>query len=388
MKDVCTTTYNNIRLWDGISDAYIDQSSITICNETVTGLGKIDGIVKDMSGLTVIPGLIDSHIHISVDPEHTSIEEFLNEPKEVTIEKMNRRAKRMVDKGITTARDLGGGKWLEIDLRDRILQGEIPGPRLLCAGQPLTTPDGHCHFWGGGVKSQGEIQSVIDRQHRHDVDLIKVMATGGVYTPNTNPGESQFSLNDLSFAVQYAKELGYHVAAHCHGTEGIHRATLAGVKTIEHCSWFNKDGERSHCDLSVIADIVNNNAWVSPTINTEWSRYADRSNAEGQLIRESFRLMRKAGVQFIASTDAGIPNVFHHEFAKGLSMFADLADMTPLEVLKSSTGNAAFALGYADRFGSLRVGLSADFIFVEGDPLRDLKVLQTPALVVARGVEQ
>lgn len=149
MKDVCTTTYNNVRIWDGISDTYLDQSSITIWNEMVTGLGKIDGNVKDMSGLTVTPSLIDSHIHISVDPEHRSIEEFLNEPQEVTIEKMNRRAKRMVDKGITTARDLGGGKWLEIDLRNRILQGEIPGPRLLCAGQPLTTPDGHCHFWGG-----------------------------------------------------------------------------------------------------------------------------------------------------------------------------------------------------------------------------------------------
>jgi len=388
MKDICTTTYNNVRLWDGISDEYSEQSSITVCNEAVSGLGKTDGVVKDMSGLTVIPGLIDSHIHISVDPDHTSIEEFLNEPKEVTIEKMNRRAKRMVDMGITTARDLGGGKWLEIELRNRILRGEIPGPRLLCAGQPLTTPDGHCYCWGGGVENTGDIQTVIDRQHRHDVDLIKVMATGGVYTPNTNPGQSQFSLNDLSFAVQYAKDLGYDVAAHCHGTEGIHRASLAGVKTIEHCSWFNQEGERSHCDLHVIADIVSNNTWVSPTINSEWSKYIDKNNQEGQLIRESFRLMCKAGVKFIASTDAGIPKVYHHEFAKGLSLFANLADMTPLEVLKSSTGDAALALGCADRFGSLQVGLSADFLFIEGDPLRDLQVLQTPALVVARGVEQ
>ena len=382
------TTYNNVRIWDGISNEYSEHSSITIYQETIATLGQLDGEVKDMSGLTMLPGLIDAHIHISVDPDFTGIEEFLKESTQTTMAKMIRRAQRMIAAGITTARDLGGGKWLEVELRNRISTGEIAGPRLLCAGQPLTTPNGHCYFWGGCAENTADIRNVLDRQHSKDVDLIKIMATGGVYTPTTNPGQSQFSLEDLTFAVVYARELGYDVAAHCHGTEGIQRAVLAGVRTIEHCSWFDKKGKRSYCDLSVIADIVENGVWVSPTINTGWSKYIEQDDKEGQLIRDSLHKMKRAGVKFIASTDAGIPKVYHHELAKGLRLFGELADLNPREVLKSATSSAAKALGYENKFGSLKTGLAADFVFVEGDPLTDLGVLQNPVLVVARGIEQ
>ncbi|NIR98971.1 MAG: amidohydrolase family protein, partial [Gammaproteobacteria bacterium] len=176
---------------------------------------------------------MDAHVHMELNPEDRE------PPKQTDLGQrplMRERAAAMVSAGITTARDLGGGAWLELELRDRINAGEVPGPRLLCAGQPITSPGGHCHFWGGEAADMDAANTVLTRQVAHGVDLIKVMATGGRMTRGSTPLEPQFDLPTLAGIVAAAHDHQLPVAAHCHGTAGIELAAQAGVTTIEHCS--------------------------------------------------------------------------------------------------------------------------------------------------------
>ena len=377
------TVYSNLRIWDGLADTYLDADSIAVENGRIAALGSsMRG--RDMGGLTAIPGLIDAHVHMVLDPALHAIADQLAQDRETIWAKMVRRAEAMVRAGITTARDLGGGKWLELELRDRINAGEIVGPRLLCAGQPVTSVKGHCHFWGGEAVDVDAAEAVIQRQHQHGVDLIKVMATGGMQTPESQPKDAQFDANETRAIVAAANALGYDVAAHCHGTPGIEYAANAGVRTIEHCSWIGKSGRREPYDPVVAAEIARRGVWISPTVNAGWARFGPDFAAT---VTANMRGMKAAGCRLIASTDAGIPNVRHEDLAKALPVFAGLAELTPVETLKSATSTSAEALGVAHETGTLRTGLRADFLLVEGDPLADLSILQAPVLVVAHGHE-
>jgi imidazolonepropionase-like amidohydrolase len=377
-------TLTNVRLWDGLSDGYLEADAITIQDERVAAVGEradLGGEARDMSGLTVIPGLIDAHVHMSLNPDIGAAASQADPGDSAAIAE---RAAAMVRAGITTARDLGGGNWLEIEVRDRVRRGEIPGPRLLCAGQPVTSPQGHCHFWGGEAANLEEALAVIARQIEHDADLIKVMATGGNLTVGSDPILAQFDLETLTAMVAEAKRHGRTVAAHCHGTAGIRNASHAGVHTIEHCSWRGPNGTGTDFDPDTAAQIAKEGIWVSPTVNSGWKRFIGRQDFEPK-IRENYRRMREAGVRLIASTDAGIPNVYHDQLAAALPVFAHYADLTPVEVLRAATSDCALALGLQNVTGALKPGLDADLLLVEGDPLSDLEVLTKPVSVFARG---
>ena len=376
-------TYTNLRLWDGVADAYANANSVAVEGEVIAGIGRDLG-GEDCGGLTVVPGLIDAHVHMVLDPSYRTVAEQLAEQPDALRRKMAERAFAMVRAGITTARDLGGGEWLELELRDRIDAGEIPGPRLLCAGQPVTSVGGHCHFWGGEAANVEEACAVIERQHAHKVDLVKLMATGGMQTAGSRPKDAQFDQATTTAIVRAANARGYAVAAHCHGTPGIRHAAKAGVYTIEHCSWIGADGKRGDYDPEVVREIARRGIWISPTVHAGWARFGDAFAAQATA---NFRAMKAAGCRLTASTDAGIPNVYHHDLARALPVFARLAELTPVQTLRSATSVGAAALGLADATGVLREGMCADLLFVRGDPLTDLSALTRPALVVARGRE-
>jgi len=299
---------------------------------------------------------------------------------------MAERAAAMVSAGITTARDLGGGGWHELTLRDRIASGAVAGPRLLCAGQPVTTPGGHCHFWGGEAADLNSARQVIDRQVAHGVDLIKVMATGGMYTRGSNPAGAQFDLATLTGIVAAADAHGLPVAAHCHGTQGIEFAAAAGVRTIEHCSWMGANGWAGNYEDAIARLMLERGVWVSPTVNRGWRRYLD-SDDPGKLqrIRAAFQAMAALGIPFVASTDAGIPGVLHHQLPEALAVFAAISEFSNETVLHSATAGAAEALGLEALTGRLAEGMSADLLLVDGDPLEDLSALARPVGVWAAG---
>ncbi|MCR9277941.1 MAG: amidohydrolase family protein [Pseudomonadaceae bacterium] len=377
-----------LKIWDG--NSYHAGDSIRIEGRRITALGAMDELsagcdIRSLPGITAIPGLIDAHVHMELDPENRKPPAF-TDPS--VYPGMLTRAQAMVRAGITTARDLGGGAWLEMRLRDEIKADEALGPRLLCAGQPITIPNGHCHFWGGHAETPDEALMVLERQVAHQADLIKVMATGGQMTPGSQPKDSQYPESTLRSIVARASEHDLSVAAHCHGTDGIRNAANAGVLTIEHCSWVGPDGWGANYDPEVAATIAANQLWVSPTINRGWQRYLRAENPKPLArVRANFAAMRDAGVRFIASTDAGIPGVFHHHLPQALDVFARVTQFSAEQVLRSATSNAADALGLGAETGRLASGLSADLVLLDGDPLIDLGTLSRPVGVWARGIE-
>ena len=391
MRCVERVTYRNVRVWDGVADGYAEADSVTVAGGRIVavdeaGRGANGKASRDMAGMTALPGLMDAHVHMTLDPTLKTPPEQLAVSDDALVAGIERRALAMAQAGITTARDLGGGKWLELAVRDRIRAGELPGPRLLCAGQPVTSARGHCHFWGGEAVDAESAAAVIERQAQHGVDLIKVMATGGFLTEGSAPGDAQYDRETLAAIVACARRRGYDVAAHCHGTEGIDHAARAGVTTIEHCSWISKQGGRDGYVPAVAERIAAKGVWVSPTIGAGWRRFIGAGKFE-HTVKASFARMREAGVRLIASTDAGIPNVFHHDLPRALPVFAHFASLSPVQTLRTATSDCAAALGLGGETGRLAPGFAADVLFVEGDPLADLAALESPVLVLARGRE-
>jgi imidazolonepropionase-like amidohydrolase len=383
-----------LRIWDGVSDRYLDGAdAIRIEGARIAAIGSgrelaAGAEVQRFDGAAALPGLCDAHVHMTLDATKRPPADQLETPRAVAERAMAERALAMLRSGITTARDMGGGAWLELDLRDRIARGEIPGPRLLCAGQPVTSIGGHCHFWGGEASGEQEIRSTVRRQVERGADWIKVMATGGVLTRGTSTGSAQFGVAELTALVDEAGRHGRGVAAHCHGTPGIRNAVAARVQTIEHCSWVGPDGFGSGLDSDVVRAMASHAIWASPTVNAGWRRFfesGERGARFRERMRECYRAMRQAGVRFVASTDAGIPGVEHHRLPEALRTFARYAELTPSEALRTATSHPARALGLADVTGSLRPGLAADLLIVAGDPLSDLAALEAREAVFARG---
>ncbi len=386
------------RVWDGESDAPSARPlTVRIEGDRIEAIGSDADLTADARGIhlenaTLLPGLIDCHVHMELDPAIGPPRDQLAVPDERRRVVMRRRAEAMVRAGITTARDLGGGRGLELELRDHIHAGECPGPRLLCAGQPITSPGGHCHFWGGEARGRLGVEAVIRRNLARGCDWIKVMATGGVLTRGKGITEVQLSLDELSHAVRTAGAAGRSVAAHCHGTAGIGLASQAGVRTVEHCSFAGAEGFGSDFDPAVVDALARRGPvdplWVSPTVNSGWGRRRGGADGPTPFWRRMGRVLaalREAGVGLVASTDAGIPGVLHHRLPEALPVFAELAGLSPVEVLRSATSEAARALGLGRETGRVAPGFAADLVAVAGDPLADLGALGRPRLVVARG---
>jgi imidazolonepropionase-like amidohydrolase len=377
--------YENLNIWDGESRSHPKGALVVSDGLFVSEAIDPDGQARDMGGLFAIPGLIDAHVHMCLDPELKDPLQQTLPAKEKIVADIRKRASMMVRAGITTARDLGGGEFLEIKVRDEIAAGKTLGPRLVCAGQPITSVGGHCHFWGGEASGDDEAIAVLERQREKGVDLIKMMVTGGNITPGSRPIDSQFDDQTVTHVVALAKQYGFHVAAHCHGTNGIRQAALAGVTTVEHCSWVGESGWGKAFDTAVVSLMANNGVWVSPTINAGWKRFTQKAFTE--MVQQNYRKMKEAGIRLIASTDAGIPNVFHHDLPSALPVFAHFAGLSAEEVLRAATSDCAEAIGLGGVTGLIRPGYSADFVLYEEDPLVNLEALKEPVMVVSRGRE-
>ncbi|MEM7098878.1 MAG: amidohydrolase family protein [Pseudomonadota bacterium] len=383
-----THTLTNLTIWDG--HKILEENTIVLIGTQISRICHADDLAagtqtRDCAGLSAIPGLIDAHVHLELNPDEKDPPE---KTTETVIPLMAERALKMAKKGITTARDLGGGAWYELALREQIATREKIGPRMICSGQPITSPNGHCHFWGGEAEDLAAALSVLERQIEHGVDLIKVMATGGRMTKGSSPSDAQFSEEDLTAIVARAHSHHRPVAAHCHGTEGIRRAAVAGVNTIEHCSWVGPEGWASDYQSDIADLIAAKDIWVSPTVNKGWQRMLDsQTGAVLGRVRNAYREMLAKGIPMVASTDAGIPGVFHDELAPALVVFAKIAELDNEQALRSATSDAAIALGIAQKTGSLKAGQEADVLLLDGNPVDDLSAITRPVETYVRGVQ-
>lgn len=335
---------------------------------------------RDLGDVTLMPGMIDAHVHLGFDGGSAPVRRMRAESTEQQAMLMLRSARELLSVGVTTARDLGSRGYLSVAVRQAIEEGTARGPRILAAGAPLTVTGGHCWFMGGEVDDEHEARKLVRGHHKNGVDLIKVMSTGGFMTPGSAPWHTQFTGRELRMIVEEAHRLAKPVAAHCHGVDGIRRAVAVGVDTLEHCTFVRPDG--AHEVVPEIADaIAESSSYVSPTMNAK-ARTMMASGAWEPPVADLYR----RGAKIIMSTDAGIDGTPHHDYVAAVVSLVD-AGLPVAEVISAATCRAAQAMGLGHVTGRLAIGLSADLIAVGGDPISDPPALRDLRLVVARGHE-
>jgi imidazolonepropionase-like amidohydrolase len=369
-------------------DETVTDGAVVIGADTVDWVGASAAVPAeyaalprtDYPGSTIMPGLIDCHVHLGLDGGPDPSARMRGETDEQQLVLMLRSARELLGVGVTTARDLGARSYLDVVVRDAIAGGLARGPRLVVATRPITVTGGHCWFMGGEADSADDLRRMVRTHHKHGADLIKVMATGGFMTPGSAPWYAQFSTAQLAVIVEEARRVDKAVAAHAHGIEGMRRAVEAGVSTLEHCSFVTETNERRF-DEALAAMIAERGIFVCPTVNVNAPYVAELT---GIVLGEYLMAMSDMGVRLIAGTDAGVDNVPHHQYAGGLEHLVKLG-FRPADVLAMATTEAAAALGVDAITGRLAPGYDADIIVVDGDPLADISALGRLRRVIARG---
>ncbi|WP_259471827.1 amidohydrolase family protein [Streptomyces shenzhenensis] len=332
--------------------------------------------------LTLLPGLIDSHVHLALDGAPGAMDRMRAISDDELYTLMLRNAAQLLSAGVTTARDLGAPGVLGVRVRGAIRSGLAPGPELVVSGAPLTVPDGHCWFMGGARVGEQALRQAVREQARAGVDVIKVMATGGALTRGSDSCQGQFTERELAAVVDEANRVGLPVAAHAHGTDGIAASLRAGVHTIEHCSFLDASGAIVP-DQGLIRRLASSGVHVCPTISV---RFTERRDGRGPSRVPALPALYRQGVAIVAGTDAGTDGAPHHAYVEGLIGMARLG-LPPAEILEAATSRAARALRVETLTGRIETGLRADLIAVEGDPLHDVTALRALRLVVTSGKE-
>lgn len=333
---------------------------------------------------TVLPGLIDAHVHLVLDASKDPVAVLDAHSDTTLMAAMEERALKFLRSGVTTVRDLGDRGRLTLRLREEIAASRVPGPRIVAATTPLTTKGGHCWFLGGEVEGESEIRALVRRNAELGADVIKVMATGGGLTRGgPAPWQAQFDAPELRVIVREAHRAGLPVAAHGHGTAGIVAALMAGVDTIEHCTWMTRKGLGLRED--VLDAIVAKGIRICPTVSPNWRMLPMFFGAErAEAMFDQVRTMAERGARLIAGTDAGVQRAGCDGLAQSLGFYQHLG-IEPHRVIDMATTEAADALGIADHVGRLAAGHRADLIAVRGDPLKDVEALGDVRLVMANG---
>ncbi len=352
----------------------------------------------DLSGKTILPGLIDMHVHLDSPADIGGYRglEFTDSFWGMTAVK---NAGDMLRAGFTTVRNVGSGNRNDIGLKQAIDNGYAVGPRIVPAGYALGATGGHCDSTflppslekakkeEGVGDGEEELRYQVRRQRKYGAEVIKVCATGGVFSRNTEPGQQQLSESELRAIADEAHQWGIRVAAHAHGGDGIKAAIRAGIDTIEHASLVDDEG------IKLAAARVRP-VWFSMDIyNTDYTQAEGAKNGVlednlrkdreiAQIQRDNFRKAHKAGVKMVFGSDAG---VMPHGLVGGQFKTMVQYGMTPLEAIQAATRNAAQALGRDKDIGAIAVGRYADIVAVSGNPLMDVGELASVDVVVKGG---
>jgi imidazolonepropionase-like amidohydrolase len=355
-----------------------------------------EATMVDLGDRTILPGLIDVHTHLIGDPTVGGYGALGQTREQATIHGVV-NAERTLMAGFTTVRDVGADHFADVALRDAINSGLIVGPRMLAAGPPIGIIGGHCSDnnllpadygdVGEGVATgPWEMRAKVRANIKFGVDLIKTCSTGGVFSKGTVPGAEQNTIEEMAAIVAEAHQRGLKVASHAHGTAGIKNAIRAGVDTIEHASYLDKEAINlaKSKGVHLAMDIY----------NTEHTQAEGRKNGEleeslrkdaeiAEIQRESFRAAVKAGAKVVYGADSGVYP--HGDNARQFFWMVKYG-MTPIEAIRAATALAAEALGEEESLGQIKPGFRADLIAVEGDPLADVTVLERVTFVMKDGV--
>lgn len=369
------------KAWDGLASAP-SEANVVIEGGMVTAVGRDSGGAAslDVTGCTIMPGLIEAHAHLCFNAGSDWRAIYDTDTPGRMLLRMAANGRAMLEAGITTVRDLGSPTALAVELREAFAAGLASGPRLLVAGAPITTTGGHCYFMGGEADGTVELERAVREHVKAGVDWIKVMATGGNMTRHTNTFAAQYRVEELAALVADAHRLRRRVTAHAHGIEGIRVAVDAGVDMVEHGTFSVPGG--IELDDALLASIAAKGIIVSPTTSVGYRNWTDDGQRERR--RQVTRALFAHGCRVIMSTDCGIPGVPHHALAGGMSVLQELSGRPPVEILKLATSTSAQLLDLPDR-GIIAPGKVADLLVVEGDPTEDLGALERVRYVFKAG---
>ena len=389
------------RLLDVATGQVRENQRIVVTGKTITAVGPASAItvpagatVIDLSRQTVLPGLIDTHTHVTGDPTLPPYAGYgVSVPREAL--KGARHARETLNSGVTTVRNVGASGYSDVALRDAIRDGDVIGPRMLVSGPAVGITGGHCdgnmlapefHEVADGVADgPTAVRAMVRRNVKYGVDVIKYCGTGGVFSKGTQVGAQQYTFEEVAALVDEAHMHGRRVAVHAHGANGIKTALKAGVDTIEHASLIDQEG----LDLA-----KKNGAWLSMDIyNTEYTQSEGPKRGEleeflrkdrevAQIQRDNFRKAVQMGIKLTMGTDTGVHP--HRDAPKQLAWMVKYG-MTPMQAIQAATRVGAEALGIEKTVGQIAPGYSADIIAVPADPLADVSALEHVAFVMKEG---
>jgi imidazolonepropionase-like amidohydrolase len=395
-------------LFDATSEAVRQNMVIAIEGERIKTVAPrasmqipAGATVIDLSQATVLPGLIDCHTHLSARADrYNEIYRFKDTPFDHAFFAVV-NARKTLEAGFTSVRDVGSPPFLAVDLRNTINDGLIPGPRIVASGPGISITGGHGDLNNFSPQTRvsmfpeernfqiadgsDQLRHVVRAQVKYGVDVIKILATGGVLSKGDSPGAPQYTLEELKVAAETAHMAGRKIAAHAHGTEGIKNAILAGIDSIEHASLIDDEGIRlaKEHGTYLVMDIYNDDYLLNeapkfglPQENIE------KEKMVGRLQRENFEKAVKAGVKMAFGTDAGVYP--HGDNAKQFYYMVKFG-MTPGQAIRAATSSAADLIGRSADVGTLEPGKYADIIAVQSDPMTDVRALEHIDFVMKGG---
>jgi imidazolonepropionase-like amidohydrolase len=397
------------RLFDGTGDSVRENVVIVVQDERIARIAsaselKIPGNaqVVDLSRATVLPGLIDCHTHLgSRADRYEEIYQFKDSPFMSAIAGVG-NARKTLEAGFTTVRDVGSWPFLAVDLRDAIDEGFIPGPRVVASGPGISITGGHgdLNNYAPHVRYQmfpeerdfgiadgvDQIRHVVRAQVKYGVDVIKILATGGVLSKGDKPGAPQYTPEELKAAADEAHMAGRKIAAHAHGAEGIKNAINAGIDSIEHASLIDDEGIRLAKEKGtyLVPDIYNDDYLTGDALKYGLpAENLEKERAVGQQQRDNFAKAVKAGAKIAFGTDAG---VYPHGDNARQFFYMVKYGMTPAQAIRAATSAAADLIGRSQDVGTIQAGKYADIIAVSGNPLQDVRALEKVGFVMKGGL--
>jgi imidazolonepropionase-like amidohydrolase len=401
-----TLTIRAGRLIDGTGseprrDVVLTVESGVITRVQQAGDAPRDGDVLDLGDYTVLPGLINMHVHSVLPGDGTPFEQWMEHPDETLLLTAHANALASLRSGVTTLRDCGGKGSLMFRLRDAIRAGVVPGPRYILSGRPLTITGGHCRYFGGEADGVEGMRLAARQVLKEGADFVKIMASGGG-TVGTYSQFPTYEVEELRAAIAEAHKIGKPAACHAIATESVARALEAGTDHIEHCSFMAPDKSWMFDD-QLAQRVAQRAVFVTATlqVGADPVQAAEEHEAQGIATREeqillesapqaranrteNIRRLHELGVPVVAGSDAGWRHTGFDDFYEELIYLQD-AGLTPLEAIHSATGLAAKACRIDATVGTIAGGKVADLIAVAGDPASDLRALKDPALVIQAG---
>jgi len=346
-----------------------------------------DAQVIDAGGGTILPGLINAHVHLTTDGPADIGAQIAGDSIPVATLRAARNARIALEAGITTVRDCGAKDGVVIELAKAVGEGITPGPRIVACGRVVCMTGGHGHFMGREADGPDGVRQAARAEIKEGAQFLKIMATGGVLTKGVHPDQAQLTVDELRAGIEAAHEAGKRTATHAIGNKGIKNALKAGIDSVEHGFYiddeiielFLRTGAFHVPTLIAVDQIVNSGTAAGIP---EWA--VKKAVEESGHHMDSFHKSVKHGVRIAAGTDAGTPFNFHDMLAWEIEMMAR-EGLTPMQAIICATRNGSEVVGMADQIGTLEAAKFADLIVVGGDPLADLTLLRKPSLVVKGG---